>query len=406
MQNQKNRSVQLDQGVKPLAFIKCEKDSYVFLHNDNLYFKDGTLKLPIYNNKIILSAQTIKNMILQLEMQTAGLKPPSLVKIPAPMNKNNILQINQILEELNAHYSKKNNKLKSIIIILFLLIAFFLSGAGGILGWYFLNNSSIIEKPNNSFNPNIGTIKVHGPNLASSVTSLIQLSNLNILAGTTNGDIFSLDDSANINYKKTPFNSTITAMAQFSNNRLFAAVNKKIYELTWEGEIKKLLNKENNDEFSSNVTAITEISNNHILAGTEDGTIYELNYDGEITKKIIDHQLNSSIKSIIEENDYILVATTDGIIYKLNKNWEIVDMLPYYLSFTSLIKLLSENNIMLGGTDKGSIYQINLKDNASIKVTQPNGETITGAIFGIVQIKNGDIFIGSGNGDIFILNNK
>ncbi|AGM25063.1 ligand-binding sensor domain-containing protein [Spiroplasma chrysopicola] len=347
-----------------------------------------------------------KTVSPQLEKKTAALKPTALVNIPTAIDKNNILQIKQISWQLNAHYSKKINKLKSIIIILFLLIAFFLSGAGGILGWYFLNNSSIAEKPNNSFNPNIGTIKAHGANLASCVTSLVQLSNLNILVGTNNGDIFFLDDNGNINDKKTPFNSAITAMVQFSNNRLFGAVNKKNYELTWDGEIKKPLNNENNEEFSLNVTAITEISNNHILAGTEDGTIYELNYDGKITKKIIDHQLKSLVRSIIENNDYILVVTANGIIYKLNKNWEIVDILPYYLPFTSLITLASENNIMLGGTDKGSIYQINLKNNANIKVKQPNNETITGAILAIVQIKNGDIFIGSGIGDVFILNSK
>ncbi|AGM25017.1 hypothetical protein [Spiroplasma chrysopicola] len=55
----KNRSIEDDNGLVPLAFIFCKKDSYVFFWKEDLYNGDGSSKIKIVNDRLILSQAII-----------------------------------------------------------------------------------------------------------------------------------------------------------------------------------------------------------------------------------------------------------------------------------------------------------------------------------------------------------
>ncbi|AGM26108.1 hypothetical protein SSYRP_v1c05180 [Spiroplasma syrphidicola EA-1] len=126
-----NRSIREDQGIRPVGIIRCPYDSYVFIWKDNLYDNFGLSKLPVINNTITLSRETI--------MQSKN----SL--IPSGNNQlSNQSQISAIkeLQVKNNFYLVHISKMRKKIAIIFVLLILLLGASGGFITWYFLTDQA------------------------------------------------------------------------------------------------------------------------------------------------------------------------------------------------------------------------------------------------------------------------
>ncbi|AGM25293.1 hypothetical protein [Spiroplasma chrysopicola] len=151
----KTRDVLDDKNILPLALIFCRQDSYVFIWKDSIYNGDGTTKIPVINNTILLSQQTIhkiKGYNLISNSLTTTKKQQTL--IPKIIEKNNHAlkqSFNRQIMVINRQHFLHMSKMRKTIMLLSLVFILMFGAMGGLLGWYFLsgqNNSGSIIPPN------------------------------------------------------------------------------------------------------------------------------------------------------------------------------------------------------------------------------------------------------------------
>ncbi|AGM25200.1 hypothetical protein [Spiroplasma chrysopicola] len=158
----KTRNIDEDNGIVPLAFIFCKNDSYAFFWKDNLYNGDGSSKLKIINDTIILAQATIE----RIKENTTNDKAVTVVKkeeTRAIASK----MIHQNNSSLKEHFSRQMlimnrqqllhmSKIRKMILILGLSFILVLGIVGGTLGWYFAGNNTANQQfPNYTWRINL-----------------------------------------------------------------------------------------------------------------------------------------------------------------------------------------------------------------------------------------------------------
>ncbi|AGM26333.1 hypothetical protein SSYRP_v1c07430 [Spiroplasma syrphidicola EA-1] len=150
----KTRDVLDDKNILPLALIFCRQDSYVFIWKDSIYNGDGTTKIPVINNTILLSQQTIhkiKDYNLVSNSLTTTKKQQMLV--PKIIEKNNHAlkqSFSRQMTLIHRQHFLHMSKMRKTIMLLSLVFILMFAAMGGFLSWYFLsgqNNSGSIINP-------------------------------------------------------------------------------------------------------------------------------------------------------------------------------------------------------------------------------------------------------------------
>ncbi|AGM25026.1 ligand-binding sensor domain-containing protein [Spiroplasma chrysopicola] len=159
----KNRSINEDNGVVPVAFIFCKNDSYVFFWKDAFYNGDGSSKIKVVNNTITLSQDTI-NLIKEGNKdknQLAVVKKEQTQAIATKLIKENNVSIQHHFNRQMAIINRQNllhmTKVKKMILSIGLVLILLLATLGGTLGWYFStkNNVSNQQLPNYNWRINL-----------------------------------------------------------------------------------------------------------------------------------------------------------------------------------------------------------------------------------------------------------
>ncbi|AGM25298.1 ligand-binding sensor domain-containing protein [Spiroplasma chrysopicola] len=159
----KNRSIDDDNGLVPLAFIFCKKDSYVFFWKEDLYNGDGSSKIKIVNDRLILSQTTIdrikehnannNELIVVKKKQTQDITS----KLISENNTSIVKHFNRQMAIMNRQNLLHIIKIKKMILSIVLVIILLFATTGGVLGWYFSsrNNISNGQLPNYNWRINL-----------------------------------------------------------------------------------------------------------------------------------------------------------------------------------------------------------------------------------------------------------
>ncbi|AGM25749.1 hypothetical protein SSYRP_v1c01530 [Spiroplasma syrphidicola EA-1] len=136
----KSRNINEDNGVIPLAFIFCKNDSYAFFWKDSLYNGDGSPKISLIDNTIILSQDTIE----KIRNYSNLINIPSLPsKTHGVTNKGDLNKINSQISWINRQHLIQMTKMRKLFIIFGLIFILLIGSLGGFLGWYFLGISNL-----------------------------------------------------------------------------------------------------------------------------------------------------------------------------------------------------------------------------------------------------------------------
>ncbi|AGM25947.1 hypothetical protein SSYRP_v1c03530 [Spiroplasma syrphidicola EA-1] len=159
----KERKIGDDKGITPLALINCQNDSYVFLWKNNL-FTNTVPKLPITNDAIVLSQETIDNITNNQKQKLSNnnnnnnnnneLLPSDFFTVPTIINSQKNDNINRHLIDLkrnmvimNQRHYLDTNKTRRLIVIFGLVFLLIFASFSGFLGWYFLHTTPNISNP-------------------------------------------------------------------------------------------------------------------------------------------------------------------------------------------------------------------------------------------------------------------
>ncbi|WP_144060283.1 DUF3237 domain-containing protein [Spiroplasma chrysopicola] len=97
-----------------------------------------------------------------------------------------------------------------------------------------------------------------------------------------------------------------------------------------------------------------------ISAGTFKGSIYQLNPDGTVKAQIVDHGLDSIVRSLVQLKDGTILASSYNSIYQLNPDGTVkAQIVDHWFDSTvrSLVQL--SNGTILMANSTGNIYQLN-----------------------------------------------
>ncbi|AGM26576.1 hypothetical protein SSYRP_v1c09890 [Spiroplasma syrphidicola EA-1] len=396
-----NRTREEDNGIIPFALIFCKNSSYVFLWKKDLYHPDGTTKIKIVNDKIILSQATIdlikqkriKNNYLPITNKTNGEEVYNLAK----------RHFNQQITVLNRHHLIQMSKLRQIILIFGLVFLLFFAVVGGTLAWYFStnHNPNYFKEPNNNrvslssdlVNVDLGTIKDNSP---ATILDTLQIKNTTLKV--TEIEVVkdsNIETKAHIKVKETSeyyiVNNASIEVRYYVFNPNIGTVNSKV-----------------NEKFAKPITAFLELDNGIILAGS-DNQIYQLNNDGKIKTAVAQDKFENftKVSSIIQLKNKTILATIDSKIYRLNELGVITEEVPQPVGrmFESTIeKMVELSNGEFLAITKNGVYSLDSNAMIKNKVQQPNGKHFDSLLYTLLLTNTGDIFVISFKGTIYYLN--
>ncbi|AGM25570.1 hypothetical protein [Spiroplasma chrysopicola] len=396
----KNRTLEEDNGIVPFALIFCKNSSYVFVWKKDLYHEEGTTKIKIVNDKIILSQATI-DLIKQKKIKNDYL--PITNKINEDAYKLAKHHFNQQIIILNRHHLIQMSKLRQIILIFGLVFLLLFAVVGGTLGWYFStnHNPNYFKEPNNNrislsadlVNVDLGTIK---DNSLATILDTLQAKNTTLkIAEIEVVKDSNIEDKANIKVKETSeyyiVNNTSIEVRYYVFNPNIGTVNRKV-----------------NEKFAKPITAFLELDNGLILAGS-DNQIYQLKNDGIVKSPVAQDKFKNftKVSSIIQLKNKTILATIDSTIYRLNELGVITEEVtqPVGRMFENTIeKIVELSNGEFLAITKNGVYSLDSNAMIKNKVQQPNGKHFDSLLYTLLLTSKGDIFTISFRGTIYYLN--
>ncbi|AGM26123.1 hypothetical protein SSYRP_v1c05330 [Spiroplasma syrphidicola EA-1] len=437
---EKNRLINQDHGVKPLAFIHCKNDSYAFFWKNSLYNGDGSSKIPVINNTIKLSQATIDKIAEDANNNLVIVN--SLSNLPNVNSKieNNVSKIISqvdVIKRNNTHLTLQVVKTRKLIVILTLICILILGSVGSFLGWYFIHgeNNNIISLP-----PALGQINLSdhlvdsnlqkiNDNRTETILSMAKNKNSDLIVEDllvkniteTTADIVVLSSNKTyivgslVNVSFTP--QTVTLQTHVKKTNFFAEVDlanpEKTIDMIVNAPENKLLKKEQVQLKIENSTYTTDVYKATLIP-SENNTIYLEDDNLEIFFSTTGKKLLSEVLSQVDLGD--IVNKNPEIIMDAikNKNPNIdtnqIEIVSNSIEDSRAEIKVSENSkeYILDSPLVTIYYRVFNPNIGTIKekVEQPDGQSFKRWVSILFQLANGTILAieSSSYGSIYELN--
>ncbi|AGM26225.1 hypothetical protein SSYRP_v1c06350 [Spiroplasma syrphidicola EA-1] len=434
----KERSIDNDNGLVPLAFIFCKKDSYVFFWKEDLYNGDGSPKIKIANDKLILSQTTIdrikenkhkSNQLTVNNKEETYAIAQQLIKTNNLMMQRNFNQQMAILNRHDFHLLKFKKMLLGIVLALILILA----TIGSVLGWYFtsLANKNVngqapiinwrINLNEHLKNPELGEIddnreetilnaaKLQNPDLVIKELLIENITQTSAIISVKSWSYrYDLNSFINVYYyAKLKTLKTDVTINNFSN--LTNVPNDPQSLLTI---VKRAnLGLDTNDVTIENIKTANQIVSADLKV-IEDNKVYVHNdqlkvYFSNTNKKLLWEVLTTTKLGDIKNNESTTILAK---IEKLNPKLYVDEIGVDISSINSnqaKIKVNSNSRNYIISSETVTVdYRIFNPSIGTIKekVEQPAGQSFDSSIRSLIQLKNETILAGTDAGSIYQLN--
>ncbi|AGM25020.1 ligand-binding sensor domain-containing protein [Spiroplasma chrysopicola] len=440
----KNRSIEDDNGLVPLAFIFCKKDSYVFFWKEDLYNGDGSIKLKLINNTIILAQATIE----RIKENTTNDKAVAVVKKEEThaiasklINENNNSLKNHFSRQMlimNRQHLLYMSKIRKLILILGLSFALILGAAGGVLGWYFTRLENKIgdsELPNIPWrinlnehfaNTQLGKISDNkGDTIlvtAQNKNSLLQITDLLVKDITDDSATVYVKSSSNIYdysssvkvyfFAQLKTLETHTKKLNFSNTIIDKDSNEnELLNIVKKGNQKLRKNEviiENIHETFQNTNQIIIEADLVVKSGSEvylPGESLKL-YFSNSNRKMLSEVLTNFNLGDIKNIDSVTILKS---VQRANENIDISQIeIPNNTinKVSATIKVKEESQDYIRSTEVIVYYRV-FNPNIGVvdyEINQPNDQKFDGGVRVLQQISDDTILAGTYAGSLYRLN--